>query len=353
MRIAIDVSQIVYDTGVSVYTRNLVSSLLEIDKNNEYILFAGSLRRKQELKKFFDTRVFSIPPTLADMLWNRLHVYPIERLVGQVDVFHSSDWAQPPSKAFKVTTIHDLAPIKFSQWTNKKIVSVHKRRLKWVRREVDQIIVPSVSTKKSLSKLGISSSRVTVIPEASDGSVKTVSENMVKKLKEKYSITGSYLLAIGVGERKNTERTIEAFKKVREKLGIENLVIIGRTFSSTEKGSGVVFTGHVSKKELPVFYSGAECLVYASLYEGFGLPILESFTTSLPVVTSNTSSMPEVAGDAAVLVDPKSVDSITSGIVEAISNKDSLVKKGKDRVKEFSWQKAARKTLEVYNLAKA
>ena len=98
MKIAIDISQIVYGTGVSTYTENLVKNLLKIDKENEYLLFAGTLRRKQDVLKIFpQTKVFPIPPTLADFVWNRLHIYPIERLIGDVDVLHTSDWAEPPS----------------------------------------------------------------------------------------------------------------------------------------------------------------------------------------------------------------------------------------------------------------
>lgn len=109
MRICIDVSQIVYGTGVSVYTRNLIQNLLKIDQKNEYVFFAGTLRRKADVLRFVpDAKVFPIPPTLADIIWNRTHVLPIEKLVGKIDVFHSSDWTQPPSNAFKVTTVHDL-----------------------------------------------------------------------------------------------------------------------------------------------------------------------------------------------------------------------------------------------------
>ena len=140
MKICIDISAVPYETGVSWYTRHLVSKLLEIDKTNEYILFGGSFRRKEDLRKYHITvpgnsvsKFYTFPPTLADLVWNRLHKLPIERFVGKIDVFHSSDWTQPPSNAYKVTTIHDLVPIRFPKMSDPKIVSVHKRRLKWVR----------------------------------------------------------------------------------------------------------------------------------------------------------------------------------------------------------------------------
>src|SRR5687767_3901052 len=114
MKIGIDISQIIYETGVSVYTQNLVTNLLKIDNENEYVLFGGSFRRLDDIKKMVAnfqgrviSKIFPFPPVLADLIWNRFHTFPIEKLVGKIDVFHSSDWAQPPTSAFNVTTIHD------------------------------------------------------------------------------------------------------------------------------------------------------------------------------------------------------------------------------------------------------
>ncbi len=109
--------------------------------------------------------------------------------------------------------------------------------------------------------------------------------------------------------------------------------------------------GQVPFEELPTLYSGADALVYPSLYEGFGLPILEAFVCKTPVVTSNLGSLKEVAGKAAVLVDPHSVDSVAEGVRKALSARKLLVKKGLARVKDFSWQKTAKETLKVYQEA--
>src|SRR5258706_2445117 len=123
MRVAVDISQIIYGSGVSVYTKKLITGLLAIDQADEFILFGGSLRRFNELKHIansfkgrYSTKIFGFPPSLADLVWNRLHVFPIEKLVGPVDVLHTSDWTQPPTSAFRVTTVHDLIPIKFSRF---------------------------------------------------------------------------------------------------------------------------------------------------------------------------------------------------------------------------------------------
>ncbi|MGB6882347.1 MAG: glycosyltransferase family 1 protein, partial [Microgenomates group bacterium] len=331
---------------------------LSIDEENEYIFFAGGLRQKKEIIAFlsnlkgnFESKIFPIPPTLAHILWNRLHVLRIEKLTGDLDVFHSSDWTQPPSDAFKVTTVHDMVPLRFPQYSHPRIVSAHKARLKWVKKEIDIVIVPSRASKEDLVKVGVPKLKIVVIPEAVDPIFKPVKGSKIADLKRKYRITGKYLLALGVNFRKNTQRIIQAFEKVRAGKDLK-LVFIGYLFEKTEQRRGVRFVGHVSTDELPVFYSGAEALVYPSLYEGFGLPILEAFACRTPVVTSNISSLPEVAGGAAELVDPYDTDSIAEGIRAALGRRKGLIKEGLKRVEDFSWEKTAKMTLEVYNEAK-
>lgn len=165
MKICIDISQIVYGTGVSDYTEDLVKNLLAIDSQNEYVLFGGSLRQIPRIKYLisrfegrFVSKILPIPPTLADLIWNRIHKLQIENLVGNIDVFHSSDWTQPPSKAFKVTTVHDISPILSRAFSKKDLIrnipKTHAARLKWVKKEVDRIIVPSNATKKDLVNSG-------------------------------------------------------------------------------------------------------------------------------------------------------------------------------------------------------
>ena len=348
MKIAIDVSQIVYGTGVSVYTRRLVKGLIKIDKENDYIVFGGSLRRRKELKAF-GAKVFPISPTLADIIWNRLHIMPVEFLVGGVDVFHSSDWTQPPGKAFKVTTVHDLIPLKFPKFIHPKILAVHRRRLEWVKKEVDRIIVPSNSAKDDLIKFGVEEERIKVVPEAN--SVTKANEKTVAKVKRRFNIHGDYLLAIASSFYKNTERVMKAFDLSSAGKNLK-LVVIGRQSNTAiVERRGVILTGFVNESDYAALCSGAQTLVYPSLYEGFGIAILDGFACETPVVTSNISSMPEVAQDATVLVDPYSVGSIAEGIQTALRSRKSLIKKGLKRVKNFSWENTARATLQVYQEA--
>ena len=358
MKIAIDISQIVYGTGVSVYTEELVRNLLKLDSQNEYLFFAGTLRQRSYLKKFistlsgrFSSKVVILPPTLADIIWNRLHILPIEKLIGNVDVFHSSDWTQPPCSSFKVTTVHDLAPLRFPKLTPARIYNAHKERLELAKKEVDRVIVPSEATKSELIEYGFSPEKIRVIPEAPGSIYFRRVEEEVEKIKTKYRIRNKYILSVGVGQRKNTERLIKAFELARAGKDLK-LVLIGRPQDKIGDDRNVFFLGHVPTSDKPALYSGAEALVYPSLYEGFGLPILEAFSCGTPVVTSNTSSMIEVAGDAAVLVDPYEVESIADGIKKAVGAKVGLSKAGLRQAGKFSWEKTAQETLNVYLEAK-
>jgi len=378
MKIGIDISQIVYGTGVSFYTQNLVEHLLKIDKKNEYVLFGGSLRQQEKLRDF-GAKVFPFPPSLADFIWNRLHILPVEKFIGSIDIFHSSDWTQPPSKAAKVTTIHDFGFLKYPETAHPKIAAVHKRRLAWIKKECDLIIAVSQSTKRDIIEiLGIPEEKIRVVYEATPTDINRIEDQkVIDKVKKKFGVKGDYLLTVATLEpRKNLKRIIEAFRLFSNGSNVHRinsnrleknsgnsrmtLVIVGKAGWDEEinklakkQSSNIIFTGYVNREvELSAFYSGAACFVYPSLYEGFGLPILEAMKCGCPVVTSNVSSMPEVAGEAGILVNPLDVKDIVRGIEMVIRDKaigERLRKKGFEQVKKFSWEKTAKETLRVYH----
>jgi len=361
MRIGIDISQVVYGTGVSFYTRMLVKHLLKLDSENSYCLFGGALRTRQilldkikefeEYKNKFTTRVYPFSPSISDFIFNKVHFLPIETFIGKIDVFHSSDWVQPKSNCFNVTTIHDLAPIIYPKLSDRSIVEVHKRRIKRIFAEVDRVIVPSKATENELLRVGYDSNKIRVIYEAPGDAFKKLSSEEVERVKDWLKIRGKYILAVGVGERKNTKGIIKGFDLSRAGKDI-NLVIAGDPDNVHEVKRGVIFTGMLNDYSLASLYSGAEALVFPSFYEGFGLPILQAFACECPVVTSNTSSMFEIAADAAVLVDPHDASSIAEGILKALQGPKGLIQKGMKRVKDFSWEKAAKQTIDVYKEGK-
>lgn len=169
MIIGVDISQLAYpNTGVANYLKNFIDSLLKIDSKNEYFLFYSSLRKPLQYSgrgTKFKIKKFRFPPLLLDIIWNRLHIIPIERFIGDVDIFISSDWTEPPViKAKKATILYDLIVYKYPKETDSKIIATQKRKLKWVKKESDVIFCISESTKKDAKEiLGLDEKRLKVV----------------------------------------------------------------------------------------------------------------------------------------------------------------------------------------------
>ncbi|MDP1743181.1 MAG: glycosyltransferase family 1 protein [Candidatus Amesbacteria bacterium] len=307
MKVGIDISAIIYGTGVSNYTQELIDHLAPM----------------VDLKTFKFSRY---PLSIMEFLWNRLHIINVEIFTGGIDIYHASDWTQAPSKAKKVTTIHDLSPFIYPIEVDPIIVEVHTAKMKWAVKECDAFICVSQSTSADLRRLfNVHPDKIHVIYEAMPSNHKLVPQIT------RYS---NYVLAIGSRQpRKNIER----LKKACDLIG-QKLIIVG-------EGSEM---GYVTDQDLVNLLAGASAFVYPSIYEGFGLPILEAFYHKIPVACSNTSSLPEVAGDAAIYFDPYNIDQIAKAITEAINNKDKLVALGAKQLAKFSWDKCAKETLEVY-----
>ena len=174
MKIGIDVSQMAYEgTGVANLLSKLVENLLEIDKENEYILFFSSLRKKVKSSKVkvqgynskLKIKEYRLPPALLDIFWNKLHIFPIENFIGDVDIFITSHSTEPPTKkAKKATILYDLTVYKYPRETDRTIVETQKRKLKWVKKESDIVFCISEATKRdAMEILGIEEKRLKVI----------------------------------------------------------------------------------------------------------------------------------------------------------------------------------------------
>ena len=360
MQICIDISQIVYPGGVARYARELVSNLLEIDSNNEYILFGSSLRQQKTLKKFITSlkpknshltpKLYPIPPTVLEFIFNQIH-FSIDPFIGKVDVLHTSDWTEPKSKAAKVTTIHDLAVFKFPKQFHQKIVEVHKRKLEWVRSECAKIIAVSENTKTDIIEfLKIPPEKIVVIYEAASKIFQPKSRQEQEKIKNKFGVKKNYILTVATkGARKNLARLFETFGQLRKDFDL-NLVVVGDI--EVSNGRDFIVTGFLADEDLAVLYSGSKVFVYPSLYEGFGLPVVEAMACGTPVVCSNISSLPEVGGKAAVYVNPTNTGDIQRGIKMVLNLPGeeylALKKKSLEQAREFSWEKTAQQTLKLY-----
>ncbi len=358
MKIAIDISQIVYGTGVSTYTRNLVERLVVLYPKDHFILFGGSLRSQKILHSFLKGHdnvshvIMPIPPKITGLLWNSFHLFSPDKFLANPDIIHTSDWAEPPSKYPKVTTVHDLIPFIFPQTTTSSIRSTHRKRLAWVNKESDAIISVSDSTKSDLeSVLRIKQERITVVPEGVDGFFKPQPPFIIDTILRKYSITGDYIFSLSTLEpRKNQVKLIKAFKKLKTKFPQLKLVIAGKTGwgEGIQPTTDVKLLGFVPDADLPALFSGSLAYVLVSLYEGFSLTHLEAMACGTAVVGSNVSSMPEVIGRAGVLVDPNSIEDIAQGIEKALESRDEYIEKGLKRASLYSWEEAAKLTHAVY-----
>jgi glycosyltransferase involved in cell wall biosynthesis len=264
-----------------------------------------------------------VSTVLRDALW-----YPlaIGRGSERFDVLHCTTFRGPyRSRAPVVLTVHDLAvlrhPEAFRPWHR----MTARAALEGVRSAAAVVTVSAFTKAEIVELCDVAADRVHVIPNGvepgftSDGP----------------AADGDYVLAVGTLEpRKNLERVVEAARRA----GVELRVVGSRGWGGVDVPGWV---GRVPDDELARLYRGARCVVYASLYEGFGLPVLEAMASGTPVVTSAGSSLQEIAGGAAVLVDPTDVDAIAAGIGEAEHRRDELVPLGLERASAFTWERAA------------
>jgi glycosyltransferase involved in cell wall biosynthesis len=374
MIIGIDISTTVYGTGVSNYTLNLVKNLIKIDRLNSYKLFFSSLRLPlpkeiEDLAHFKNVKIYSFrfPPTFLDFLWNRLHLIPIESFIGPCDVFHTSDWTQPPAKNAKlITTVHDLTPFLFPKWHHSKVVLAHRSKMYWAVKQCSQFICVSTNTSNDLQKIfpKLDKNKITVTFEAAEDKyfqfhkLPLVSkQRKIKLIFNQYDLQ-KFVLVQGTREpRKNLNRLIEAFNLYRHrhpKSKVE-MAITGKYGWGEDilhfKNPWIKVLGYIPEKDMVALHASAICLAYPSLYEGFGLPIVKSLAVGVPVLTSHTSSLPEITGKAGILVDPYSVDSIYKGLEKILSSpkyRQTLSLQAISQAANFSWEKTCKKTLYVY-----
>ncbi len=251
-----------------------------------------------------------------------------------------------------VVMVHDLVSKLFPKGHNKKAILIENLFMKKALRKARSIIAISQNTKQDLAKLfpGVEEKTIVVYLAGGPG------YKMIEKPKIEVKVPEKFIIFTSTIEpRKNVKRIIQALKEVRKSLDID-LVVVGkkgwqwegvfREIEKQELEQHVHYLDYISNSNLVKLYNKAQAFVFPSLYEGFGLPVLEAMQCGCPVVTSNSSSLPEVAGEAAVLVDPKDVNSIAKGIEQAIANKADLREKGLNQAAKFSWQKTAKEIYE-------
>ncbi|MBU2028548.1 glycosyltransferase family 4 protein [Patescibacteria group bacterium] len=382
MRIGIDARTILNPEkgdaiGVGHYTYQLIRHLLEIDKENEYVLFFDFRVREKDIKKFSQPNVkirfypFSDYKKYLPGIYNEIlgsAILSKEKL----DLIHTTSHASRIPMSYNgktIVTIHDLSVYKLDDVFPKLLQAKNKALISLMTSKAEKIIAVSHSIKNDLqSILRCPEEKIQVIYSGFDKRMFENPEVNRQKVLDKYSIKDKYALFLGTLEPvKNIVRLLEAFKIFKERnkkdkiAGDYKLVIAGKRgwlakeYRQIAKDLGlakdVIFTGYVIGDDLVPLFHNADFFIMPSLYEGFGTTVLEAFATGTPAIVSNVSSIPEIAGDAAELVNPIDTQNIADAMIKLSRSeelKQAYREKGKRQLEKFNWEKCARETLEVY-----
>lgn len=370
MHIAIDGRMGHTRVGMGVYVRGIVSNLGKIDKENEYFIILNKgkddnfVPLQDNFHKIFTDITYS--DYLRRDLWEQVYL-PYLLNKNRIDIYHGTNYSLPLfANVKKVLTIFDMISFLSPRWYKPLSRYRVQKLIHLSSRTADKIITGSENSKKDIIRiLGIPEEKIKVIYIGIEEEYKIINdESKLNFVKAKYGISKKFILHVGsMNPRKNISRLIEAYSMLPfELLDEYQLVLAGgkgwRSYEIFDKISKmglndqVVVTGFVEDDDLPLLMNAADLLVFPSLYEGFGIPPLEAMACGTPVVASNTSSIPEVVGNAALLFDPYNVEEMSSSIYKVLTDeklKNDLIQKGLEHVKLFSWDKAVKETLKVYN----
>ncbi|MBU0613175.1 glycosyltransferase family 4 protein [Patescibacteria group bacterium] len=378
MRIGIDCRNILNQkgevAGVGHYTYFLVKNILKTDKKNEYFLYFDykmANKTKEFEQKNVQIKFFPFSQYKRYMPFSYSHMLISAVLIkDKLDVFHAPAYACPLTYPGKIVlTVHDLAIYRHPSWfPSGQSFSTKILVPKSIKKAV-RIIAVSKATKRDIMKLfKTPSDKVSVVyegvvPQKSIGKTKSVSKTIIQR---KYKIGEKYLFFIGTIEpRKNLVALIKAYNslllKNYKKFKDYDLVIAGKkgwkyeeifkTIKDQKFNYKIRFLNYVSQEHKVALMKNATCFVFPTLYEGFGLPIAEAMSMGVPVITSKVSSMPEVSGDAALLIDPNKIVDIEKALAKVLANKrlrEKMSKAGISQAKKFTWAKAAKETIKVY-----
>jgi glycosyltransferase involved in cell wall biosynthesis len=369
LRIGLD-ARMIEHTGIGRYIRNLLRGLLRIAPVNRYVL----LGRIGELKQHMgDVQAHNLDfvEALSPIYSLREQVEmpsKIDRL--NLDLVHIPHYNVPlVCRTRVVATIHDLNHLFIPSRELRSVVAYWYASfmLRAAVKKAAKVIVVSQNTRSEVLKhLKAPEDKVEVTYEGAEESYRPLKdEARLQAVKDKYGIAGRYILYVGmIRPYKNVGGLIRAYSRLGVREGFQ-LAIVGKKdvryypefmALATELGlrKEVIFTGYVEEEDLPYLYSGADLFVLPSYREGFGIPILEAMACGTPVVASYASSLPEVVGDAGLMVDPDDVGGLSAAMGKLLTDeslKAEMVKRGLARVKSFSWDEMALKTLATYREA--
>ncbi len=366
MKIAINAADLDHARidGTRIYIRNMLKNFGLLDEEDHFLIYHAS---KFNPELTFETfKNYEIKELKCPFYWTQTR-FAWEILRGKPEVLWMPMHSLPYFRSKKtktVVTIHDLAFKFFPDHFPKKDL----RRLNWFTdyavRNADKLIAVSNSTKKDLLEFypGLREEKIRVIYHGYDKKLfnKNASEEQIKKINTKYRIPDTrYIIYVGaIQPRKNIGALIDAFESLKRDEVYKDLELViageqGWLFKGVMKkiknNKSITATGKFFPKDLPSLLSRAEAFVLPSLYEGFGLPVIEAMACGIPVVAADNSSLSEIVGESGLLYKPNTPDSLANAlreIIESATLRNQLKEKGLEKVKQFSWEKCARETLD-------
>jgi glycosyltransferase involved in cell wall biosynthesis len=357
VRIVVDVSPLSHRrTGVGNYVRGSLRGVLEASAGeHEVLAFApASVRGRREIEASLvgldvKRRLPVMPAAHAlRTLWSRAGKPPAELLLGRFGVLHFSDWMYPPQReGVRSTMVHDLVPLHFPDWVHERTRRMHGAKYAHAARTCDVVMVNSHFTGDDVAEtLGVAREKIHVAyPGVDDGFTPDG---------ERVDLGRPYLLTVATLEpRKNLTTLLDAHRLLGEDgpaLAVAGAAGWGEQVSLD--APGVVRLGFTPHAELPALYRGASVFVYPSLFEGFGMPVLEAMACGVPCVVSSHSSLDEACGDAAVRADPRDADAIADAIRQAHEQREELVPRGLAHARSFTWLANGRAHLAAWEAAR-
>ncbi len=375
MVIGIDVRPLIGNnmSGVEIYTKELLLQLFQLYPKTTFILYCNAAKKQNHLYQLFNQPNVKIVHTrlpnkllnlsLSWFQWPKIDKTIRKKTGLKVDTFFCPDLRLTPlsRNCKKIMVVHDLSYHHFPQYFSLRTRLWYKLlNPKKELQKSDHIIVVSNFTKQDLIKTySLDPQKITTIYEGiSDQFVVKTEQNITSK----YNLPPKYFLFLATIEpRKNIQNLLKAFSIFTQKEDHHDikLVLAGKTnpkiFAAVPQSQkkNIQFIGFVDEIDKPALYANAQAFIYPSLFEGFGLPLLEAMKTRTPTITSNTSSMPEVVGDVAILIDPNKPEEIAEAMRQILQPavKKNLQEKMDHQIQKFSWEKCAKQTAKLLSLS--